>query len=81
MAPTGQAAAGHPAQYMLTALQTTHQHADAKAGILAAVQAALVGTSGMWIRQSVAVCGQGGAAGCTRGACWPCSCAGSSRAR
>ncbi|KUN99361.1 Pycsar system effector family protein [Streptomyces caeruleatus] len=63
MAPTGQAAAGRPAQYMLTALQTTHQHADAKAGILAAVQAALVGTSGTWIRQSVAVCGQGGAAG------------------
>jgi hypothetical protein len=67
MAPTGQAADSRPSQYMFTALQTTHQHADAKAGILAAVQAALVGTAGAWIRQSVLVCGQGGMAGAFAG--------------
>lgn len=33
---------------MLSVLQTAHQHADAKAGILSAVQAALVGTAGAW---------------------------------
>ncbi|MFF8591992.1 Pycsar system effector family protein [Streptomyces sp. NPDC015220] len=33
---------------MLPVLQTAHQHADAKAGILSAVQAALVGTAGAW---------------------------------
>ncbi|MFF4421397.1 hypothetical protein ACFY04_11520 [Streptomyces sp. NPDC001549] len=55
-APTAPAAApasagGAPApasRTMLTVLQTTHQHADAKAGILSAVQAALVGTAGAW---------------------------------
>ncbi|MEO3765283.1 hypothetical protein [Streptomyces sp. B8F3] len=67
MAATGQAASSRPAMYMFTALQTTHQHADAKAGIMAAVQAALVGTAGTWIRQSVLVCGQGGAAGAFAG--------------
>ncbi|UKY48171.1 hypothetical protein [Streptomyces inhibens] len=67
MAPTRQAADSRPAQYMFTALQTTHQHADAKAGILAAVQAALVGTTGAWIRQSVLVCGQGSVAGAFAG--------------
>ncbi|WP_346346664.1 Pycsar system effector family protein [Streptomyces sp. SID161] len=33
---------------MLPVLQTAHQHADAKAGILSAVQVALVGTAGAW---------------------------------
>ncbi|MFE9608035.1 Pycsar system effector family protein [Streptomyces sp. NPDC006012] len=63
MAPTGQAADGHAAQVMFTALQTTHQHADAKAGILAAVQAGLAGTAGAWTRQAVRICEHGGAAG------------------
>lgn len=62
MAPTGQDADSRPAQYMFTALQTTHQHADAKAGILAAVQAGLAGTAGAWSRGIVRVCEQGGAA-------------------
>ncbi|MEY2229265.1 Pycsar system effector family protein [Streptomyces sp. BF23-19] len=39
---------GPASRTMLTVLQTTHQHADAKAGILSAVQAALVGTAGAW---------------------------------
>ncbi|MEV7556616.1 Pycsar system effector family protein [Streptomyces sp. NPDC048331] len=39
---------GPTSRTMLTVLQTTHQHADAKAGILSAVQAALVGTAGTW---------------------------------
>ncbi|MEV0909140.1 hypothetical protein [Streptomyces hokutonensis] len=63
MARTAQAADNRPAQYMFTALQTTHQHADAKAGILAAVQAGLVGTAGAWSREVVLVCERGGAAG------------------
>jgi len=63
MAPTAQAADSRPAQYMFTALQTTHQHADAKAGILAAVQAGLVGTAGAWSRGGVLVCEREGAAG------------------
>ncbi|MFF4390140.1 Pycsar system effector family protein [Streptomyces sp. NPDC001552] len=54
--PTARTAAPAPAEgapgpasrTMLTVLQTTHQHADAKAGILSAVQAALVGTAGSW---------------------------------
>ncbi|MGZ9933121.1 Pycsar system effector family protein [Streptomyces sp. NC-S4] len=41
-------APGSASRTMLTVLQTTHQHADAKAGILSAVQAALVGTAGAW---------------------------------
>ncbi|WP_089100188.1 hypothetical protein [Streptomyces hyaluromycini] len=63
MAPTGQDADSRPAQYMFTALQTTHQHADAKAGILAAVQAGLAGTAGAWSRGAVLVCERGGATG------------------
>jgi hypothetical protein len=67
MPPTGQASDSRPAQYMFTALQTTHQHADSKAGILAAAQAALVGTSGVWGRRAVLTCTQGGAAGALDG--------------
>ncbi|MFG2482394.1 MULTISPECIES: Pycsar system effector family protein [Streptomyces] len=48
-APTpAEAGPGPASRTMLTVLQTTHQHADAKAGILSAVQAALVGTAGAW---------------------------------
>ncbi|MFD8981264.1 hypothetical protein [Streptomyces sp. NPDC059564] len=54
--PTAPTAASAPSESalvpashtMLTVLQTAHQHADAKAGILSAVQAALVGTTGAW---------------------------------
>ncbi|MEV4449228.1 Pycsar system effector family protein [Streptomyces mirabilis] len=63
MAPTDHAAGDRPAQYMFTALHTTHQHADAKAGILAAVQAALAGTAGTWSGRAVLACERGGVAG------------------
>ncbi|MFI6722806.1 DUF5706 domain-containing protein [Streptomyces sp. R-74717] len=63
MAPTGQSAGSRPAQYMFTALHTTHQHADAKAGILAAAQAALAGTAGAWSHRAVLVWDRGGTAG------------------
>ncbi|MGW7044991.1 Pycsar system effector family protein [Streptomyces avermitilis] len=56
-----------PAQYMFTALQTTHQHADTKAGILAAAQAALVGTADAWSRQALHTVERGGAAGVLAG--------------
>jgi hypothetical protein len=62
MTPSVRAADSRPAQYMFTALQTTHQHADAKAGILAAVVAGLAGTAGSWSRGAVLVCERGGAA-------------------
>ncbi|CAM5472722.1 Pycsar system effector family protein [Streptomyces aurantiogriseus] len=52
-----------PAQFMFTALQTTHQHADAKAGILAAAQAALVGTAGFWSAPALRAAQAGGPAG------------------
>ncbi|MGW6355944.1 Pycsar system effector family protein [Streptomyces sp. NPDC055092] len=67
MAPTRQDAGSRPAQCMFTALQTTHQHADAKAGILAAVQAGLVGTAGAWSRAAVLICEHGGAVGVIAG--------------
>ncbi|WP_330290123.1 Pycsar system effector family protein [Streptomyces sp. NBC_00576] len=67
MTPSVQATDSRSAQYMFTALQTTHQHADAKAGILAAVQAGLAGTAGAWSRGVVLVCEQGGAAGAFAG--------------
>ncbi|MER8029344.1 hypothetical protein ABTZ78_10320 [Streptomyces bauhiniae] len=38
------------AAVMLTSLQTTHQLADGKAGVLAGVQAALVVSFGPWVR-------------------------------
>jgi hypothetical protein len=73
MAPTGQVTGSRPAQYMFTALQTAHQHADAKAGILAAAQVALVGTAGAWSHQAVLAWDRGGVAGVFAGPCWPCS--------
>ncbi|WP_028803748.1 Pycsar system effector family protein [Streptomyces sp. 142MFCol3.1] len=63
MTPSVRAADSRPAQYMFSALQTTHQHADAKAGILAAVEAGLAGTAGSWSRGAVLACEHGGPAG------------------
>lgn len=68
MTPTGQTAGSHPAHYMFTALHTTHQHADTKAGILAAAQVALGGTAGAWSPRAVLVWDRGGAAGVFAGA-------------
>ncbi|MFG2625349.1 Pycsar system effector family protein [Streptomyces sp. NPDC048473] len=68
MTPTGATPDSRPAQCMLTTLQTTHQHADSKAGILAAAQVALVGTADVWSRQAVHAWEQGGAAGALAGA-------------
>ncbi|MER5944557.1 Pycsar system effector family protein [Streptomyces sp. NPDC001904] len=68
MAPTGQTAGSRPAQYMFTALHTTHQHADAKAGVLAAAQVALAGTAGAWSQRAALVWDRGGAAGVFAGA-------------
>ncbi|MEU3901062.1 Pycsar system effector family protein [Streptomyces sp. NPDC045251] len=68
MAATGQAAESRPAQYMFTALHATHQHADAKAGILAAAQAAMAGTAGAWSHRAVLLWERGGAAGVFAGA-------------
>ncbi|MEH0420470.1 Pycsar system effector family protein [Streptomyces sp. B21-083] len=53
---------------MFTALHTTHQHADTKAGILAAAQVALGGTAGAWSPRAVLVWDRGGAAGVFAGA-------------
>ncbi|MGX5214742.1 Pycsar system effector family protein [Streptomyces violaceus] len=60
---TGARPDSRPAQFMFTALQTTHQHADTKAGILAAAQAALVGTAGYWSPPALRAASAGGAAG------------------
>ncbi|MGR4850680.1 Pycsar system effector family protein [Streptomyces sp. LARHCF252] len=60
---TGARPDSRPAQFMFTALQTTHQHADTKAGILAAAQAALVGTAGYWSPPALRAASVGGAAG------------------
>ncbi|MCX4973670.1 MULTISPECIES: hypothetical protein [unclassified Streptomyces] len=67
MPPSGATPDNRPAQYMFTALQTTHQHADTKAGILAAAQAALVGTADSWSRQALQAVERGGAAGALAG--------------
>ena len=56
-----------PAQFMFSALQTTHQHADTKAGILAAAQAALVGTAGYWSAPALRAASAGGTAGVAAG--------------
>ncbi|MFD9477961.1 MULTISPECIES: Pycsar system effector family protein [Streptomyces] len=56
-------APGSAARTMLTVLQTTHQHADAKAGILSAVQAALVGTAGAWSGAALDASRRGGPLG------------------
>jgi hypothetical protein len=55
------------AQYMFTALQTTHQHADTKAGVLAAAQAALVGTAGSWSGYALQAAERGGTKGALAG--------------
>ncbi|MFI0710762.1 hypothetical protein ACH4SK_08915 [Streptomyces inhibens] len=68
MPSTGTDPDSRPAQSMLTALQTTHQHADTKAGILAAAQAALVGTAGSWSAPALRSAEAGGAAGVLAGA-------------
>ncbi|MFI1419568.1 hypothetical protein ACH4VX_16505 [Streptomyces sp. NPDC020731] len=68
MPSTGADRDSRPAQYMFTALQTTHQHADAKAGVLAAVQAALVGTAGWWSGPALHAVRDGGAPGVLAGA-------------
>ncbi|GAA3803398.1 hypothetical protein GCM10022403_041770 [Streptomyces coacervatus] len=56
-----------PAEFMFSALQTTHQHADTKAGILAAAQAALVGTAGSWSGPAMRALGRGGPAAVVSG--------------
>ncbi|MBH1935316.1 hypothetical protein I5Q34_13710 [Streptomyces sp. AV19] len=53
--------------YMLGALQSAHQHADAKAGILAAAQAALAGTAGSWTWHAAELWRRGGGAGALAG--------------
>lgn len=65
---TGADRDSRPAQYMFTALQTTHQHADAKAGVLAAVQATLVGTAPWWSRAALHAVRDGGPPGVLAGA-------------
>jgi hypothetical protein len=67
MSSTGAERDSRPAQFMFTALQNTHQHADSKAGILAAAQAALVGTAGWWSRPALHAVGDGGAPGVLAG--------------
>ncbi|NEC30599.1 hypothetical protein G3I31_18030 [Streptomyces sp. SID9913] len=67
MPSTGAERDSRPAQFMFTALQNTHQHADSKAGILAAAQAALVGTAGWWSRPALHAVGDGGAPGVLAG--------------
>ncbi|WP_432156340.1 Pycsar system effector family protein [Streptomyces sp. bgisy153] len=52
-----------PAQFMFSSLQATHQHADTKAGILAAAQAALVGTAGSWSPSALDAAAGGGPTG------------------
>ncbi|WP_030764862.1 MULTISPECIES: hypothetical protein [unclassified Streptomyces] len=59
---------GPTSRTMLTVLQTTHQHADAKAGILSAVQAALVGTAGAWSEAAFDGWRRGGPLGVLAGA-------------
>lgn len=56
-----------PEQYMFGALQATHQHADTKAGILAAAQAAMVGTAGSWSGQALHTTQSGGVRGVVAG--------------
>ncbi|MFJ6483084.1 MULTISPECIES: Pycsar system effector family protein [unclassified Streptomyces] len=62
-----QGAPGLAPRTMLTVLQTTHQHADAKAGILSAVQAALVGTAGAWSEAALDGWRRGGPVGALAG--------------
>ncbi|WP_411071032.1 hypothetical protein [Streptomyces sp. cmx-4-25] len=68
MASAGQAVGNRPAQYMFAALHATHQQADAKAGILAAAQAALAGTAGGWTRRAALAWERDGGPGWVSGA-------------
>ena len=68
MAARGSAGGGQPEptapdRLMLAALQSAHQHADAKAGVLVTVQGILVATAGAWNRQAARTWDQGGWAG------------------
>ncbi|MFJ9380126.1 Pycsar system effector family protein [Streptomyces sp. NPDC101455] len=56
-----------PEQYMFSALHSTHQHADTKAGILAAAQAAMVGTAGSWSGRALHTAQGGGIRGVVAG--------------
>ncbi|MFC5214519.1 Pycsar system effector family protein [Streptomyces coerulescens] len=56
-----------PEQSMFGALQATHQHADTKAGILAAAQAAMVGTAGSWSGHALHTVQGGGIRGVVAG--------------
>ncbi|MFD8215005.1 Pycsar system effector family protein [Streptomyces sp. NPDC059697] len=67
MPPIGAAPESRPEQYMFNALQATHQHADTKAGILAAAQAAMVGTAGSWSGQALHTVQGGGIRGVVAG--------------
>ncbi|MFJ7419656.1 hypothetical protein ACIQXD_13730 [Streptomyces uncialis] len=58
---------GGPGPTMLAALQSTHQQADTKTGILAAAQVALVGTCDLWTGTAVGAWRDGGAAGALAG--------------
>lgn len=67
MPPIGADPESRPEQYMFGALQATHQHADTKAGILAAAQAAMVGTAGTWSGQALHTAQNGGVRGVVAG--------------
>ncbi|WP_329559885.1 hypothetical protein OG711_19290 [Streptomyces uncialis] len=58
---------GGPGPTMLAALQSTHQQADTKTGILAAAQVALVGTCDLWTGTAAGAWRDGGAAGALAG--------------
>ncbi|MGW9448518.1 Pycsar system effector family protein [Streptomyces sp. NPDC055632] len=69
-APAPAPAEGAPARAprtMLPVLQAAHQHADTKAGILSAAQAALVGTAGAWSEAALDGWRRGGPLGWTAG--------------
>ncbi|GAA0402616.1 Pycsar system effector family protein [Streptomyces luteireticuli] len=59
---------GESGPYMLASLQSAHQHADTKAGILAAAQAALTGTAGSWTWHAAELWRRGGGTGVLAGA-------------
>src|SRR5438552_3914416 len=57
-----------PDRLMLSSLQSTHEHADSKAGILVAAQGLLAGTAGTWNGQAVRAWEHGGLSGTAAGA-------------